>query len=298
MEPRQLDFKVIAQDLENLLTALENKLEREAAQLDPMALGYLLPAARIIRNTWKTISYFCADAPEDAARKREFALSAAPLNRSILDIIFNTVFLLEDPDSRLQWFAKAGWREQKVEYERLKADFGHLPDWSDWLERVYGQLLPIGVKVLQLTKAETENAYLIPRWPNPGGLIGYGIGKGVDPPQTRKLLRRLDEIFYADLSQQAHASFLGLMKRGSYFAPQVSSDQRSAVLEGLRQEQVFTSLTLLFLYMSVLDEYFNLALDPRIRYLWTVVAETEDRTKLVYQIRYEQPLFKGRHPTG
>jgi hypothetical protein len=118
LEPRHLDFKIIAQDLEDLLAALENKLEREAGKVDQLALLYFVPAARIVRNTWKTIQYFSADTPVDHKRKREFALSAAPLNRSILDIVFNSVFLLEDPASRFRWLVKAGWREQKVEYER------------------------------------------------------------------------------------------------------------------------------------------------------------------------------------
>jgi hypothetical protein len=291
MEPRHLDFKVIAQDLDNLLAALENKLEREAAKIDPMARGYFLTGSRIVRNTWNTILYFCADRPADPLRKREFALSAAPLNRSILDIIFNTVFLLEDADARLQWFVKAGWRDQKIEYERLKADFGHLPDWAEWLGRVYGRMLPIGVDVLGLTAEEANNPRSITAWPNPGGMISYGITKGAELPQTRKLLRRLDELFYSDLSQQAHSSFQGLVKRGSYFTRGEAEESRNEVLERLRYDQMFTSLTLLFLLVSVLDEYFRLGLDARSRYLWTVVADVEDRTRMVYQLRYEAPLF-------
>ncbi len=292
---KHLDFGVISADLDELLTALENKLERDASRTDFLALSYFVPCAKIVRNTWKTIQYFCSDKPADLSRKREFALSAAPLNRSTLDMIFNAVFVLEDVEARFPWFAKAGWRELKIDDQRLRADFGDVRGWSDWLDAVYRPMIESGIKTLGLTPEEIADPRSITPWPNPGAMPVFGIKKDEPLPHARRLLLRLNEIFYADLSQQAHSSFLGLVKRGSYFAASGATDEkRDAILEGLRQEQIFTGLTLLFLFASVLDEAFNLGLDAKIRYLWTLVGEQEERTNLVYRIRYEGPLF----PTG
>jgi hypothetical protein len=115
---------------------------------------------------------------------------------------------------------------------------------------------------------------------------------GKDRP-VRTLLRRLDGLFYIDLSQQAHVSYLGVMKRGHLLAGDADSDERRERLKGYASDQVFTAITLVLVLCSVLDERFQLGREreSKIRYLWGFIGENWEPAKVLQEVRYAAPLF-------
>ncbi len=133
-EPPILEAKVIEKDIDDLLIAAANKLEREWPPSLPDESAVCLRGFVLIsRNTFRTIRYFCADKPPDTERRLEYSLSASPLARVILEAVFNTAFLLEDLSARTSWFMKAGWRSMREDLDRLEATYGKDPDWHDYL---------------------------------------------------------------------------------------------------------------------------------------------------------------------
>jgi tetratricopeptide (TPR) repeat protein len=87
-EPPSLHFSVIEQPLDSLLSALENKIEREWPPRFRNIQGVqhlFLLTLKTANVTYRSVRFLCADTPCDPARRVEYSISVAPLNRRILD---------------------------------------------------------------------------------------------------------------------------------------------------------------------------------------------------------------------
>lgn len=288
LEP--FDYALVRDPLKELLQTVDEQLKREVpAHVEDRATGLsvcLRVWFRLARQTFDALVTLCANkAGEGELPRPEYVLVVPPLNRSILDTVISTVFLLEDMAGRWSWFMKAGWRQSKEEVARLEADFGTLPSVKEWLADAK-RLIDSGPKILGLSPDETEDPRRLKSWPNPGRMVRHG-----DDRPTRTFLQRLDNLFYVDLSQQAHVSYLGVMKRGYLLEGDGDSDDRRERLKGYASDQVFTAITLMLSLCSVLDERFQLGREGKIRYLWSVVGESWEPAKILQGMRYAQPLF-------
>lgn len=304
-DQKHLNFAVLRDQLEKLFTTVENLLEREVPKKLPKApsIGpYLLLVFRLNRQTFDAIRYLCANKtePGESLPRPEFGLAVPPLNRVILDTSMTLTFLFEEPDARMEWFAKAGWREMRLEADQMKADFGQLPKWKAYLEETYEPFLKemasqIGISEEEAADARTRIKY----WPNPGKMVKHGIKEGAPMPASRRFLSRLDKALYGAVSQESHLSPLGVAKRGAYVADmhELDSDARRERLRGYVSDQVFMAITLMLLLSSILDERFELGLEDRIRDPWDMLAEYWDPAKLLLEVRYEAPLFRTEHET-
>jgi hypothetical protein len=152
-EPANINASVITEPLDSLLTALAFKLEREwPAYLQKIqgAREIFLLTLRTADMTYRSVRWLCAEVPPDPDRSLEYCLSVPPLNRTILDNLFTVLFVLEDLPSRCDWHYKASWREERIELERYKQEFGTLPEWQDWLARAQAHS-DFGITFLGLT---------------------------------------------------------------------------------------------------------------------------------------------------
>jgi len=109
------DYQKIKPDLLNLFEATANKLEREwdkrYVKIDS-ARAIFTELIRIAANTYATIAYVCADTPEDVFRKPQFALSVAPMVRSLFEELTMILFLLEDIPAHIEFLFKTGYAEK------------------------------------------------------------------------------------------------------------------------------------------------------------------------------------------
>lgn len=121
-------------ELRLILESTFNKLDREWpskwSQLGG-AQSVLESFGRVVHNTFHTIVALSLDKaryplnPEDS-------LSVPPLTRTLLDILFSTVFLLDDLPARSDQYFKGGWRENTEEFRRIVERYGRDPTWSEW----------------------------------------------------------------------------------------------------------------------------------------------------------------------
>src|SRR5579862_1679338 len=98
-EPKPIDFKVIADPLAVVLTALGNKLSREWPPRYASVVGARELFVMFIRTaqlSWISGLYLCGEVPPDPRRKPEYCISLAPINRALLEILFTVTFILED----------------------------------------------------------------------------------------------------------------------------------------------------------------------------------------------------------
>lgn len=292
-EKYRLDFRLVEGPLDTLLAALANKIEREW----PIALSKVrgarelfLLTVRVSDTTYRTVRFICADKPPDPFRRVEYSTSVPPLNRTILDSIFTIVFILEDLRGRCDWYFKAGWRDEKLEFLRHRAEYGSQEAWKEWLAK-FSAHCDTGVAELGISSTESSNPEGIERWPPPGQMVNYRIKKGEELPASRQYLKYLNDWFYRDLSTQSHLGGLGLMKRGGFLLNYDRHDRETeARLQRFKHNQVGAALTLVLALASEIEAELKFGLAERARYVWAVLLDAIPLSKDLYDKRYASLL--------
>lgn len=292
LEPQPLDASVITEPLDSLLKALGYKIEREwPTGLDKIfgARELFLLTLRTAEVTYLSIRWLCADKPPDPHRKLEYCLSIPPLNRTILDNLFTIIFVLEDLPARSLWYHKASWREEYIELARYRTEYGHLPEWQEWLHRL-DKHVDVGIKLWSLSQQEIEQPSVIPRWPNPGAMVKYGLSETGQMPPIRAFMKYLNDWFYADLSQQAHLGGAGLMKRASALALDRKDPERERSLTKNKYSWMGQSFALVLALASEVEAYFQFGLRDRINYVWHLTNSAIVVAKEMHDKRYAELL--------
>jgi hypothetical protein len=211
-----------------------------------------------------------------------------------LDSLFNVVFMLEDLETRSGWYHKSGWREQKLEYERMLSEYGDSsdPEWARWL-REFEQFVILGKGLFQITDTELANPVKeIKTWPNPGQMPDYGINPANRPPD-RQFLHYLGDWFYRDHSAQAHMSFAGTVKLGGILIrPDLPQDEQERltreILPRFLSKHYSTGAILLLCLISEVEHYFGFGADIplRILELWHKFIPDLPDAKKLFEKRY------------
>jgi hypothetical protein len=286
--PANLDASVITEPLDSLISALGNKIEREWPARFSNIVGareLFLLTVRIADVTSRSIRWLSAEKPPNPARIPEYCLSVPPLNRTILDNLFTVMFVLEDLPGRCRWYHKAAWREERLELDRYIAEYGHLPEWQEWLGKLKAHS-DFGVRFLGISAGEVAQPSTMRSWPNAGAMSGYELSPKVSAPPSRVFMKYLDDWFYKDLSQQAHLGGTGLMKRASVFLCDRHDPERQAALRKNNYSWWGQTITLMLALASELEDYFRFGLRERIQYLWGLTVPVIVVSKEVYDKRY------------
>jgi hypothetical protein len=291
--PPNLDFAVIGEPLNKLLLAVGHKLAREWPQRYQAVLGareLMVMLLRTSRMTYLSGLYLGAEKPPDPLRLPEFCATLPVLNRSLLDNVFNVMFLLEDVPARVPWFWEAEWRETRLELDRFVAEYGTLPQWQPWLNelRDYSEA---GIAHAQLSPAQTANPKALRSWLNSGAMPNYQVPGGSPLPPNRNFMKYLHDCFYIDLSQQAHGGALGIVKRGPIFLDEVQNDPiRDERLEKNRRGSLGLAIALVLSLASELEAHFEFGLQQQARYVWGVGAPIIGAVEEMYDKRYQRLL--------
>lgn len=291
-EQPNLDANVITVPLDNTMTALGNKIEREwprRYEHIPGAREFVLLNVATTDVTSRSIRYLCAEKPPDPNRSLEYSLAAPPLNRAILDSLFAVIFVLEDLEGRCLWYHKAAWREQRLELDKYRAEYGALPNWQEWLKKL-AALSDFGVTLFGISPSEVADPRSIASWPNAGAMATYGVRPSAPVPPVRAFMQYLNDWFYADLSQQAHLGGHGIMKRSSPLLYPRESLQRQATLNKNRYVWIGQTLTLTLAVASEVEAYFRFGLRTDLRYVWGLTAPVIVIAQEMYEKRYAQLL--------
>jgi len=242
---------------------------------------------RVADVTYRSIRWLCADRPPDPNRRVEYCLSVPSLNRTILDNLFTVIFVLEDIPIRCVWYHKAAWREERIELDRYRKEYGHLPEWQEWLGRLK-EHSELGIAMLGLSEQEVEQSSVINRWPNPGLMVNYGLKPDAPVPSSRNFMRYLNDWFYADLSQQAHLGGTGLMKRASALILERNDIEREKTLTKNKYSWLGQSFALMLALASEMEASFHFGLKERINYLWGLVDSVIVVAKEMHDKRYRE----------
>lgn len=286
---RRLDYAVIAEPLTSLAEAVALRLERDAPR-EVVAIDGGQPLfvllARLAQITFHSVAYLCAEKPVDAARPIEFASSAPPLLRALLDELFTVVFLAEDLPARIAWYYRAGWREALENYERYRIEYAAEPNWDQWLTDWKSWLNETRVTGC-VTAAEAADPKKIERWPTPSQMLrSTPIGADV-----RDYLEYLFDWFYREASQADHLSLPGLISRGSTFLRGRDDPLKEAEWKKKRSDAVSEAVVLLLALLSELITMFRWPdFRERAAYIWKILIEYSPLAAEVYDERYRGRL--------
>jgi hypothetical protein len=294
MANKTLHMSRIQEKLDTLAQASVNKIEREwpsrYRQLS-FAQGFFALTLKLARHTYRTVSYLCADQRLlEHDWRWEYTLCLPALNRTLLDSLFNIVFMLEDLEPRSAWYHQSGWRETRLEYERYQKQYGNDPAWIPWLEdeRTF---LDIGAQNFEISLAEMAGPAQKATWPNPGRMQNHGVDPNKRPPD-REFLAYLNDWFYREMSAEAHLSFSGLMKLGALLLrhdlPEEQSDQIvNEFYPKHRSIQVSRTAILLLCLISEIERHFGFGLTVRIVEIWDVLSESAPEAAEIFEKRYK-----------
>lgn len=292
-EPKALDFNVVGEPLNKLLLAVGNKLNREFPQRYSNVTGareLFVMHVRTSRMTYLSALYLGADKPPDPLRLPEFCISIPVLNRSILDSLFTTMFILEDVPNRVAWFWESDWRETRLELDRCTAEYGKLPEWQSWLAQL-SEHCNAGIVHAKLSPAQAANPKSLRRWPNPGAMPSFGLSPSGPMPANRAFMKYLNDYFYIDLSQQAHLGAWGLAKRAPIFLDEVLTDpQTPEKLKKNRYAQLGQSVALVLALASEIEAHFDFGLRQQARFVWGLAAPAIVVVEEIYNKRYSALL--------
>lgn len=283
-----LPFDAVGGPLDTLCIAMANKIRLEWPQKWrdlPEAAVTLNAILKVSENTYKSILYLCAEKPPDPSRKLEYAISAPPLARTILDSVFTVVFLFENFQSHFAWYMKSGWREIYKEHQRYGAAYGSEPKWNDWLQS-HASVLTDLERRSGVTAAEKAKPDLIRWFPNPGKMSRIQELSG----PTKSYLIYLNDWFYRSLSSSSHLSLPGLMNRSAYLlrflGRSEDEEERERVLGKFRSDSVVTAIILLVALLSELQIGLEYDLAQRCKFLWTMLAGFFGTADEIYKLRY------------
>lgn len=223
-EKGALDYQKYGVDLARLFEATANLLEREwpakYKQIDSARVVFF-QSVRIAINTFNTIMFISADTPKDPHRKPAFALSLAPLTRTLFEQLITFVFMIEDIPTYIPWLFKTGYTEYRTELKHCLEYHGTATEWQPYINGLRAQIARVE-KESRLTAEEIEDSWKsIGQWPTPGRMLNklYSEHK---TSQAIPFIKYVNSWLYRELSGQTHLNATGVTMRGSFLDEKIA----------------------------------------------------------------------------
>jgi hypothetical protein len=247
--PEHFSYQSIAADLEGVHQPILDAIGRATGP----EKGYPLVLALTVvvsRGTWESIRFLCFEQPKNGWRP-EFVYSVPPLARTLLDSLFNIIFMFDKPSINVRWFLVGGWVDQNRAYKRFRQRYGSEPDWRPWFDLCAADIKQTEDLLVEITDAErrSPDRPVLGYWPNPGRMGGRESPMQ-DAARTR-FLEYVNDWFYKRLSGDSHLSLTGLLNRGGYRRPLAAGVDPAELHMQTKSHFVLTALTI---YVALLSE--------------------------------------------
>jgi hypothetical protein len=288
-EPFRIDYAKIAEPLREIPVAIRNRIEGEKHDelkgihpALPMVTSWTIHVAAA---TYKGAKQLVAEDPDDPERRSRNVVCLPPLTRAVLENLFTTVFIYDEPRDNVPWYLGSAWLDAHAECEKLVERHRGDPEYTDWLGS-YRLMVEGMAKDAGLSAQQRKDPNLVRAWPLPGGMSNGQKKGGVDAtqdPDRRAFLRHLRTWYYGSLSADAHFSGMGFVRRGSLLL-----DDLDPSVQLVRLSQTFFQL--LTIYVGLLSEVVGQLRfaheERRLRKVWEHIARWPEAADL-FQARYD-----------
>jgi hypothetical protein len=282
------DYQLIVRDLEGvhqpILDAIGKATGPEKGYPHILAL-----TVAISKGTWESIRFLCFEQPKNGWH-REFVYSVPPLARTLLDSLFNIIFMFDNPSVNVHWFLLGGWADQNKARKRFKRRYGTDFDWKTWLDCFAASIKQTEDQLVEVTKAERQSPErpLMGYWPNPGQMSKKH--NTIQDAARAAFLEHISDWFYKHLSGDSHLSLTGLLNRGGYRLPLAAGVDPEELYRQTRSNFILTALTIYVALLSEVSKELGLVVElARLREVWKKLVVWPDAADL-HRVRYEALL--------
>ena len=227
-------------------------------------------------ETYKAIIFLIDD-----NNKVKYPLQAQILLRSILDVLFNVAYLLDDPTKNVKEYNLAGFRMmQKDLLERFQADGNDVDGYSSSFK--FQKELDDFATFIQLTKEESDNEKgEKPFWPVP-----KIIKKRLSIEKDKKFFDGIYEKHYGTFSDLSHFAMRGTAL-GMYSRMPDSEKVNPGQVESDAALPAILFLTMIF---SEIQSKIDCKMEKDLRYIWTLLSNVREECREYYSSRYDEIL--------
>lgn len=270
---QQIDLKPLVIELDSLAGEADSKLfdTGKGNPSHPITLiTLMLRQMRFTLLSGLYLNFGQESPPSDWAA--EMTLSWPMLNRNLLDLLCNLVFILEEPHSRVPWFRKSGWRDAALNLQQLQGEYGTSMELKQRLEDL-AKWVSIYADELGLSQDERNNPKKIPVWQTVGTMADYEIKANMKRPPQRDLIHFLYHWYFRQYSWTAHGQWYGLLRNGAILLRRnLLPAQREAVdhdLPVLQSIEIERAVLFFLSAVTEIDLHFMFGLAPKLFSLWS-----------------------------
>ena len=275
--------------VDDLTVAVKNLVERSSPEKVRTIAGwhpFLMVATRATQAIYGSICYLSADTPPDPIRKLEYGLCTSPLIRSLADLLFNIIFIKEQPRSRIKRYHRAGWRETKELVEGLQKEYGSNQAWKGKLANLNTGLEDLRT-AYQISRKASRKLGMLPKWPIPSKMLREEKWRA----RTKRFLEHLT-LWYRELSQDHHMSGGGIIRLYSKLLLEPDDNSREKTLKELKTANVMIAVALVLAIATEVNDIGGFNRGEKIAYLWGILTHNRPEAGKLFDLRYRTMLAK------
>lgn len=287
-EPKKIQFKPINRSLQGTYEKMTEKLQsdrKDANSFYAIASNLVLISHQTYRSICKLVDHLRVHNTREV-----YAFQAMILSRTLMDTFFIVVGLTENPKENALLYAKAGYRDDRECYEKIKNKYTNNPNWRDWIREKEASLGWFA-ESLGLSDREKLNPKEagIPYWPNPYQLVNNTkSSKSFVPLSDEKLnfLKQILELRYDESSSWSHMGLQGLAV-GVISAREELQWQP----EKVTSDAIYSAIIFSLMILSEIEIECRYSEKKTLRNLWEELSEGYDEVKEYYEFRYKKALL-------
>jgi len=273
-DPERLDFKIVNEPLEKLLTGIISTLEKRARDKFSELLFLTEKILAGCFQTYKAIRKLVAKDPK-------YPTQAHILNRTLLDSLFAIEAFLEDPEKYPMAYAIAGYRMTWEEYTKEAAKYVKNTNWNEYLKDK-AKLVEYLADLYRLSEDERKfPSKNIKYWPIPSKMLK---GK-IFSKKRHEFLKEIYGWHYGWESALSHFQWGGMS--ASDFSSMPEHHWHPGKFES---DAVYKSILYLLMISSEVEASLKLGYNQDLRYIWTILNSVFGEAKGYYQNRFDKLL--------
>lgn len=292
---KEFDARIVQAPLQGLFrntdSELARRLKKAMASHDrnaERALSLFLILTRFTKTSYESISFLASSADDSPRRRREFVLVLPPINRQLMDMLFNIVYITDDFPSRSLDYELYGYRQAREQYDRVYQRFGNLPNWQKHFEDQRGLLKTMETYLSISDEQKSDPTGTIRYWVGPARLIKRKT-------KSQQFLQFFNSWFYSETSAQAHLNPAGLFSVAMFliaeFAPESARESvQGAMLEQFKFTHFSRALILVLAVLSEINGFCHLGNRDDLARVWGLLSGYAAEADDVYKERYQKLL--------
>ncbi|MEK7723780.1 MAG: DUF5677 domain-containing protein [Acidobacteriota bacterium] len=272
---KTMDFGHIQKEFNETLENIENSLKNDVS----LSFWKRNTNRVIILNYFQIAKIYFDSLILICELNTKLSISSPAISRSILEMLFSTIYLLSDIDLKVFSLAKTIHRERMreiKELEKLNYDMTYEKEfnnsWSDYLENLYSDLLPANFDW-------TTNSERFPTLTKITDIFK------VISPKTNKFLDFLLVRHYRVLSIDSHIEAWRIAK-----LTRTLNGEDDGTLLQYKNEQLWFGFVFILAIASEIEANLKYGNREKLTYFWTLFSELCNPAKEIYELRYKELL--------